>query len=143
MLDEIARIEARILASKIFEWLGLGSGGGILSFFGSMFGGSTGGTGAYTHSIFSAGGNELGSMQPSVVGENGPELFIPRSAGTVVPNNRMGSLLGGGPSVVYNGPYIENMSAIDTQSATQFLAKNKQAVWSANQSAQRSLPQSR
>jgi hypothetical protein len=35
-----------------------------------------------------------------------------------------------------------SMSAIDTQSATQFLAKNKQAVLAANQSATRSLPQS-
>jgi hypothetical protein len=51
--------------------------------------------------------------------------------------------MGDGPQVVYNGPYIANMQAIDTQSATQFLAKNKQAVWSAHQSAQRSLPQSR
>ena len=51
--------------------------------------------------------------------------------------------MGSQPQVVYNGPYIQNMSAIDTQSATQFLAKNKQAVFGANQSAQRSLPQSR
>ena len=145
VLDEIARIEARIIASKIMEMMGMGASGGLLGGIWKIFSGGsypTSGS-AYTHSIFSAGGNELGSMQPSVVGENGPELFIPRSAGTVVPNNRMGSLLGGGPSIVYNGPYIENMSAIDTQSATQFLAKNKQAVWSANQSAQRSLPQSR
>jgi lambda family phage tail tape measure protein len=147
VIDEIARIEARLLASKILEMMGIGGGGGI---FGSLFSGlgsifgSGGGSGAYTHSIFgSAGGNELGGGQPSMVGENGPELFIPRSAGTIVPNNRAGSLLGGGPSIVYNGPYIQNMSAIDTQSATQFLASNKQAVWSANQSAQRSLPQSR
>jgi len=35
------------------------------------------------------------------------------------------------------------MSAIDTQSAVQFLARNKTAVWSANQSAQRGLPTSR
>jgi hypothetical protein len=46
-------------------------------------------------------------------------------------------------SITYNGPYIAQMSAIDTQSATQFLAKNKSAVWAANQTAQRSLPQNR
>jgi len=144
IMDEIARIEARLIASKIMEMMGMGSGGGLLGGLFKIFsGGTSGGGSAYTHSVFSAGGNELSDMQPSIVGENGPELFIPRSAGTVVPNNRMGSLMGGGPSVVYNGPYIANMNAIDTQSATQFLAKNKQAVWSANQSAQRSLPQSR
>lgn len=79
---------------------------------------------------------------PSLVGENGPELFIPNTAGTIVPNNQLGDMMGG-QTVNYNGPYIANMSAIDTQSATQFLARNKQAVWSANQSASRSLPTSR
>jgi lambda family phage tail tape measure protein len=92
---------------------------------------------------WSAGGNELGMGQPSMVGENGPELFVPKSAGTVVPNNRINSLMGNQPQIVYNGPYIANMSAIDTQSGLQFLAKNKQGVWAANQSAQRGLPQSR
>jgi lambda family phage tail tape measure protein len=81
--------------------------------------------------------------QPSLVGEAGPELFIPKTSGTIIPNNRIGSMLGGGQTVNYNGPYIASMSAIDTQSATQFLAKNKMAVWSANQSANRSVPQSR
>jgi hypothetical protein len=52
-------------------------------------------------------------------------------------------MMGSQPQVVYNGPYIASMSAIDTQSATQFLSRNKQAVFAANQSATRSLPQSR
>lgn len=82
--------------------------------------------------------------QPSLVGEAGPELFVPKTAGTIIPNNRLGSMLGGGGQTVnYNGPYIASLSAIDTQSATQFLAKNKMAVWSANQSANRSVPTSR
>jgi len=51
--------------------------------------------------------------------------------------------MGGGGGTTFNGPYIANMQAIDTQSATQFLAKNQNAVWSANQNAQRSLPNSR
>jgi lambda family phage tail tape measure protein len=81
--------------------------------------------------------------QPSIVGEAGPEIFVPKTAGTIIPNNRLSSVLGGGQTVNYNGPYIASMSAIDTQSATQFLAKNKMAVWSANQSANRSVPTSR
>jgi hypothetical protein len=80
---------------------------------------------------------------PSLVGENGPELFIPKSAGTIIPNNRLSSSMGGGSQVIYNGPYIANMSAIDTQSSIQFLSKNKQTIWAVNQSAQRSLPASR
>ena len=140
IIADLIKIQMRAQMTSLFS--GLGS---LLGFGGGSAGLLTGSTGMQYGSILkgSAGGNELGSMEPSMVGENGPELFIPKSAGTIVPNNRMGSLMGGGPQVVYNGPYIANMSAIDTQSGLQFLAKNKQGVWAANQSAQRSLPQSR
>lgn len=91
-----------------------------------------------------ASGGMVSQNIPYMVGENGPELFIPQQGGSIVPNGRVSDALGAGkPSVVYNGPYIQNMQAIDTQSATQFLARNREAVWSANQSASRSLPQSR
>ena len=79
---------------------------------------------------------------PSLVGERGPELFVPRSAGTIVPNHMLGSSQQS-PTINYNGPYIATMSAIDTQSGLQFLAKNKQSVWAAYQSANRSIPMSR
>ena len=36
--------------------------------------------------------------QPYLVGERGPELFVPRSSGTIVPNNAMG----GSTNVVVN-----------------------------------------
>ena len=127
--------------------------------FGAIFGGgdATGGLGnIFTTSStnFGNGGGILGFLgfadggeppvgQPSIVGERGPELFIPKTSGTIIPNNSLSGMMGNQPQVNYNGPYIANLSAIDTQSATQFLAKNKTAVWSANQSAQRSLPQSR
>jgi len=110
------------------------SGGNLSSgVFGNLFSGLG----------FASGGNPpIG--QSSLVGENGPELFVPSSAGTIIPNNRIQDYMGGnGGGTTYNGPYIANLSAIDTQSATQFLANNRQAVWSANISAQRSLPQSR
>ena len=81
---------------------------------------------------------------PTLVGENGPELFVPQQSGTVIPNQQLSSYMGNSqPQNVFNGPYIENMSAIDTQSATQFLATNKMAVWSAHQSASRSIPAGR
>lgn len=104
--------------------------------------------GAMGYSLPGLSGKASGGMVsqniPYMVGENGPELFIPQQGGSIVPNGRVSDALGAGkPSVVYNGPYIQNMQAIDTQSATQFLARNREAVWSANQSASRSLPQSR
>ena len=113
---------------------GMGKGGSMKGGF--MPSGMTG-TG------FAATGGEIGG--PTIVGENGPELFIPSGRGNVIPNNKLSDSLNPStqPSVVYNGPYIENMSAIDTQSAAQFLAKNKMGVWSANQSANRSIPVNR
>lgn len=82
---------------------------------------------------------------PSIVGENGPELFIPSTPGTVIPNGSWQQMaaMGSGSGFVNNGTYIASMSAIDTQSATQFLASNKQTIWAAYQSANRSVPISR
>jgi phage-related minor tail protein len=87
------------------------------------------------------GGPVLGNS-PYIVGERGPELFVPQRSGMIVPTNQLANAMGG-QTINYNGPYIQQMSAIDTQSGMQFLAQNKQAVWAANQSAQRSLPMSR
>ena len=89
---------------------------------------------------FLADGGPVQGNEAYVIGERGPELFVPNASGTIVPNHM---LMGGGQTVNYNGPYIANMQAIDTQSAAQFLAKNKMSVWSANQSATRSIPHSR
>ena len=93
--------------------------------------------------VFADGGDPPVGVA-SLVGERGPELFVPKTAGTIIPNNQLSSVMGQSkPSVVYNGPYIASMTAIDTQSAAQFLAKNKDSVWAANQSAGRSMPQGR
>jgi len=120
--------------------------------FGGLFGSNgaattAGGTPMIGDFGFSSGGVMTAAdggyiSGPTLVGENGPELFIPRTAGTIVPNQQMAGMTGT-PQVVYNGPYIANMQAIDTQSAAQFLARNKESVWAANQSASRSVPQSR
>ena len=138
IISDLIKIQLKAQATSIFNKLDIGG------LFGSIFG--KGGSPAFGSTAFWGGKAEGGNVSGSnsyMVGEQGPELFIPKTSGTIIPNNQLGSAMGGGPQVVYNGPYIANMNAIDTQSATQFLAKNKQAVWSANQSAQRSLPQSR
>jgi hypothetical protein len=114
-------------------------GGGLKSLFGS-FGGSSSVIPLQAGGGYADGGDPpVGKI--SMVGERGPELFIPRTAGTIIPNNMLQG--GGGQTINYNGPYIANMSAIDTQSSVQFLAKNKQAVWATYQSANRSVPMSR
>lgn len=129
IIKDLLKIEMKMQAMQLFR-MGL-------SFFGLTGGAPTAGG--------KASGGQVGSGLPYMVGEQGPELFVPNSAGTIIPNNRLSETLSGGSGQVvnYNGPYIANLSAIDTQSATQFLAKNKMAVWSANQSAGRSVPTSR
>lgn len=140
IISDLIKIQLKAQATKLFGGFDLGGLLGGIFKGGSSYSPGYSTLAAAPYPKFAAGGGISG---PSIVGENGPELFIPKGAGTIIPNNQMGSAMGGGAQVVYNGPYIANMNAIDTQSATQFLAKNKTAVWSANQSAQRSLPQSR
>jgi lambda family phage tail tape measure protein len=148
IIQDLLKIQLRMLMMQGISSMFGGMGG----MFGGLFGGGAAAGGGM--SAASASGDYFSGLAgfadggsppvgvPSVVGERGPELFIPNRPGTIVPNNQLGDMLGGG-GVTYNGPYIANMSAIDTQSATQFLAKNQMAVWSANQNAQRSLPVSR
>jgi phage-related minor tail protein len=138
IISDLIAIQLRAQATAIFQSSGIGD------FLGGFFGGG-GNSSAFGSTNFWLGkaeGGDVSGRNTYMVGEKGPELFVPKTSGTIIPNNKLSSM-GGQPQVVYNGPYIANMQAIDTQSATQFLAKNKQAVWSANQSAQRSLPQSR
>jgi DNA-binding Xre family transcriptional regulator len=60
--------------------------GGLMGKFGNWLGGAM-------HLPGFAEGGEVPSNLPIMVGENGPEPFIPRSAGTIIPNHR---IFGGG-----------------------------------------------
>ena len=54
---------------------------------------------------FKAMGGPVSGGSPYVVGEKGPELFVPHASGTIVPNNKMGGGTGsgsGGVTVNYN-----------------------------------------
>ena len=139
VIKDLIKIQLRMSAMQMFS-----QAGGLFSGF---FGGGTASptaTGSFDFSAGLAGAADGGMISgPTIVGENGPELFIPQRSGTVIPNQQLSSMNNQQPTIVYNGPYINQMSAIDTQSATQFLAQNKNAVWSANQSASRGMPTSR
>ena len=52
--------------------------------------------------MFRAQGGSVTVGKPYVVGEKGPEMFVPSSSGSIVPNNRMGGSGGGGDTVVIN-----------------------------------------
>lgn len=142
IIKDLIYMELRAQASALFSMMFssfksafMPSGGSAGNIFGDLFGGKVKGN---------AAGGYVDS--PSIVGENGAELFIPSTPGTVIPNGswqQMAAAGGGNNGITVNGNYIANMSAIDTQSATQFLAANKNAIWASYQSANRSVPISR
>lgn len=49
-----------------------------------------------------AGGGPVSGGSPYIVGERGPEVFVPGSSGSIVPNNRMGGVSIGNLTVQYN-----------------------------------------
>jgi len=63
-------------------------------------GGSTVTGGLFKMLGFKANGGPVAGGKPYVIGEKGPELFVPRSSGTVVPNNKLGG--GGSNNVTVN-----------------------------------------
>jgi phage-related minor tail protein len=67
-------------------WLNQGGAGGGM---GGIFGDLVGGLGSFFGGFFAEGGNFMGG-KPIVVGENGAEMIMPRSGGTVIPNHAMG-----------------------------------------------------
>ena len=72
-----------------------------------------------------ADGGPVESNSPYMVGERGPELFVPRSAGAIVPNHSMAM---GGSTNITN----YNIQAIDTKSFEDRILGSSKAVWAAN-----------
>lgn len=80
-----------------------------------------------------ASGGPVSGNTPYMVGEKGPELFMPSGSGTIIPNNET-SQMGGVTNVTNN--YI---NAIDTKSFEDRLLGSHNAIWAANQYANKSL----
>ena len=70
-------------------------------FFGNLTGTLTKGSGLFGSLFagFLANGGPAQAGRAYMVGERGPEMFVPRSSGSVIPNNQLG---GGGANVVVN-----------------------------------------
>ena len=80
-----------------------------------------------------AEGGSVTNNTPYLVGERGPELFVPSGSGTIIPNGQMNNM--GGVTNVTNN-YI---NAIDTKSFEDRLLGSSNAIWAANQYANKSL----
>ena len=137
IIKDLMYMELRAQASALFSM--------AFSSFRSAIGGSFGGANPSASRIMSGKASGGYIDAPTLVGENGAELFIPSTPGTVIPNGSWQQMAAAGSNsgMTINGNYIANMSAIDTQSGMAFLAKNKDTIWAAYQSANRSVPISR
>ena len=92
--------------------------------------GILGGIGMLIGGMFANGGNVPSGRKPIVVGERGPELFLPGRAGEVISNEELNTTRGEGDLTVNF-----NLNAIDTQTGTEFLLENKRVITSVVQDA--------
>ena len=90
---------------------------------------------------FAAGGSVMGGT-PIMVGERGPELFVPSSAGKIVPNNVLngsaagqGSVNGGGQTTVNY-----NIQAVDASSFRSMVARDPSFIYAVTEQGRRSQP---
>jgi len=97
-IDGLKRMVTRLLAAAaaaaalaaLLQLTGIGGagatfGGGFKQLFGQMSG--------FGNIMGSAAGGGISGKEPRLVGEMGPEIFMPQGAGTIIPNNQ---LRGGG-----------------------------------------------
>ena len=89
---------AQGIQSVIIEMIKLAAISAILSaIFPGGIGGLKGFEAIFTNLLgFRANGGPVSGGSPYIVGERGPELFVPAVSGGIVPNNQVGSFMGGG-----------------------------------------------
>jgi hypothetical protein len=112
------QILAQAAASGVMKLL-FGALGGADSFFGGIFSGLG----------FKASGGDVGAGQPYIVGEKGPELFVPNGSGTIVPNGSLRAATGGG-----GGTYIGTIAPVYNISGLGLSYDQVQALMARNNS---------
>ena len=95
--DTLRKMTSQLLANALLQQFlkSFGGGGGIL---GAVAGALT----------TRADGGPVDANKPVLVGEEGPELLVPRQPGTVIPNGAMGGGQAPAPQVNVGGPTIVN-----------------------------------
>jgi hypothetical protein len=94
----------------------------------------------FLKTIFKAQGGPVKGGSPYIVGEKGPELFVPQNSGKIVPNNQLGTASTNamtGP--ITNNYNTYNINALDAKSVAQLFAENRKAIFGANKLAEREM----
>lgn len=84
-----------------------------------------------------ANGGPVNANQPYLVGENGPEVFMPRTAGSILPNSQIAGQGLGGASVTYN------IQAVDALSFKALVARDPSFLYAVTEKGRRNQPQRR
>jgi lambda family phage tail tape measure protein len=116
----------------------------VMRFLGGMFNPAASWNGAndgWFKNVYMAGaappgkatGGPVSAGSPYMVGERGPELFMPSRSGTIIPNNQISSM---GSTTNVTNNYI---SAIDVKSFEDRLLGSSNTIWAANQYANKNL----
>ncbi len=111
-VDMLRQMVAQLMASKIFEYLGGAMGGSsnpYVAALGSFFGGGK------------ALGGPVSAGTPYMVGERGPELFMPGQSGSIVPNHKLGG-----------GKVVNITTNVDARGATTDFIKQLPAILEAS-----------
>ena len=75
----------------------------ILGLFGNMFNFSTTPMNDIQGTVmYAANGGPVGRRNPYMVGERGPELFVPNQSGNIIPNHDLAGIGGGSTTVIVN-----------------------------------------
>ncbi|MGO4304188.1 phage tail tape measure protein [Cupriavidus sp. RAF12] len=128
VIADLIRIQARAALSGIFSQLG------------NLIAGAAGGTDTGTAGVSSTSPVDMSSPSgmafadggrppvgmASLVGERGPELFVPDAAGTIVPNDALASGGGGGNVTIVQHNYVDSRS--DQASIIQAMRAAKDAA---------------
>ena len=85
-----------------------------------------------------ASGGPVSGNRAYIVGEKGPEMFMPATAGTIIPNNQLAMAgAGGGTNVTYN------INAVDASSFRSLVARDPQFIYNVTEVGRRSSPSRR
>jgi hypothetical protein len=124
MLEELLRSQVRQLMANLVT--GFNSGGGA--------GGSGGLFGGKIIPGFLAEGGSVTANKPYIVGERGPELFLPNTGGTMIPNKDLGGSGTQSTFVTYN------INAVDAPSFKAMIARDPSFIHAVAMRGASSIP---
>jgi len=127
VIADLFKIELKAQSMKLLQMLPGGGIGGMMGSLSSFIGG------------FFAEGGQPPLNKASIVGEKGPELFVPKSAGTIIPNGQFGG--GAVSQPIVNNTYVtNNVSAMDAKSVAQLFQENRRQLFGVVEQAKKEMP---